>query len=61
MEGRKTLVGTTIPIILAAACGGAPGEANLTGAQRANLTASAGPLTLSMAPAALLVQGTSTA
>lgn len=62
MERRKTLVGMAIGIGLGlAACGGAPGEANLASTQRADVTASAGPIILTMAPAAPLVQGTTVA
>ena len=62
MERRATLVGMAIGVgLVLAACGGMPREANPVSAQRADVIASAGPITLSMAPAGALVQGATTA
>jgi len=60
---RRTLVPIAIVIVAAAAaCGGAPGEANLQSAAGRGTAASAslGPITFTMAPDVPLVQGTST-
>src|SRR5262249_19386360 len=62
MERQRTLVGLAItPALVAAACGGVPGDSNRSSARHADVTASAGPITLSMAPAGPLVQGSATA